>query len=81
MSTSVEDNYTRKMIITDSTNVDELWYDLVNERMVVIFLTGGNYQYDGVSPSQFASIALADSVGTVLRKMIKKHNWPYAKIS
>lgn len=65
--------FTRKVVISDSSNVEKVAYDLGNRALLVEFKKGGVYRYDGITPKTFGELVSADSVGSYLSSRIKNN--------
>jgi hypothetical protein len=67
--------FTRQIVITDSSNVSALKYDIQKRVLHVIFLDGSKYAYLDVPRSIFGDLCAADSVGIYLNAVVKP-NYP-----
>lgn len=66
--------FVRKVVIGDSSNIMKVAYDLERKLLLVEFLKGGVYRYDGVTRKTFGELVSAESVGHYLATEIKgKH--------
>lgn len=63
--------FTRKVVIGDSSNVMKVAYDQDRKLLLVEFLKGGVYRYDGISRKTFGELVSAESVGIYLASEIK----------
>lgn len=68
----VEKNEKTKAIYS-SSNICASTYDNVSGNLVLIFNNGGQYQYDGVSKTDYMRFEMADSQGSVMNTHIKKY--------
>ena len=65
--------------IYSSSNICASTYDKSTKNMVIIFSKGGQYQYAGVSESDYLRFEMADSQGVVMNSHIKKY--PFIKLA
>lgn len=65
--------------IYSSSNICASTYDKSTKNMVIIFSKGGQYQYAGVSESDYLRFEMADSQGVVMNSHIKKY--PFTKLA
>jgi hypothetical protein len=65
--------------IYSSSNICASTYDKSTKDMVIIFSKGSQYQYTGVSESDYMRFELADSQGAVMNTHIKKY--PFTKLA
>jgi len=63
----------------ESSNIKAIGYDLDTETLQIEFLSGGIYQYWGVSQDTFNELKGAPSKGSYFAANIKG-KYPYAKI-
>lgn len=64
----------RKLIIHDSTNIEMVEYSLSSNQMIVSFVSGDKYCYDGVEPEIFAMLVVSSSIGQYFNTVIKKYS-------
>lgn len=67
------------MIQVESSNVDSVGYDEMEQILYVRFLTGATYIYKGVNSYEFEGLLNAPSIGSYLHRNIK-NNYPYERI-
>lgn len=79
MSTAVD--FTRRVTVTDSTNLIEVWYAPFEHIMQVTFTSGDVYQYDNVSAGEFSDIVVAPSVGKKFAQLKQTCYWTVKKVS
>lgn len=60
--------------VCESSNVQELEYDVEKKRLVVTFKGGARYQYDDVTRATYDELAAAPSVGKHLAAYIKNEH-------
>ena len=65
--------------IYSSSNICASTYDKSTKNLVIIFSKGGQYEYTGVSESDYMRFELADSQGAVMNTHIKKY--PFSKLA
>jgi hypothetical protein len=65
--------------IYSSSNICASTYNKSTKDMVIIFSKGGQYQYTGVSESDYLRFEMADSQGSVMNSHIKKY--PFTKLA
>ena len=65
--------------IYSSSNICASTYDKTTKTMVIIFSKGGQYEYTGVSESDYLRFELAESQGAVMNSHIKKY--PFNKLA
>lgn len=59
----------------DSSNILASKYDTANKTLIVIFKNGGQYQYQGVSYTDYYNLENSESQGSVFNSSIRK-NYP-----
>ncbi len=64
--------------IYSSSNICASTYDKETQALVIIFNNGGQYLYEGVSPTDYTRFEIADSQGVVFNSHIKKY--PFQKL-
>jgi hypothetical protein len=72
-------NYNVTMIPVDSSNVESIGYDEIEQILYVRFLTNTLYIYKGVPQYEFDGLCNAPSVGSYLHRNIK-NIYPYERI-
>lgn len=71
----------RELIVYDSSQIQRIGWDSQTDTLVVEFLNGQVYKYDGVTPSMFGMLACADSVGAIFADSIRLNPAiPYTKL-
>lgn len=65
--------------IYSSSNICASTYDKSTKNLIIIFSKGGQYEYNGVSESDYMRFELADSQGAVMNTHIKKY--PFTRLS
>ena len=65
--------------IYSSSNICASTYDKSTKNLVIIFSKGGQYEYTGVSESDYMRFERADSQGAVMNTHIKKY--PFSKLA
>lgn len=63
--------YTRIVRVADSSQIDEVAYDVENKRLRVSFTRGGSYIYEKVPALIFAELVSARSVGKYFASEVK----------
>jgi len=61
----------RALTVSDSSNIEAVGYHAESSTLRVWFKGGRMYDYDGVSPDQFAAMVSAPSVGSYHARNIK----------
>ena len=61
--------------IYSSSNICASTYDKQTQSLTIIFNNGGQYDYEGVSGTDYARFELADSQGAVFNTHIKKYSF------
>ena len=51
-----------EVIKVESSTIDEIYYNLLERKLIVTFKNGSKYQYDGVSEDVFKELISAESV-------------------
>lgn len=72
--------YTRRVEVTDSSNIMRIWYDRDEFVMTVQFANLAEYRYRNVVPADFGEIVAANSVGSAFNGLLRKNGWPTEKI-
>jgi hypothetical protein len=67
-----------EMHSVESSAVARIGYDPEAEEAYVEYIGGGLYAYRGVSPGAFEELANADSKGTFVNAVIKRH--PFRRV-
>lgn len=70
------DNKTKS--IYESSNICASVYDKSTNALTIIFNNGGQYIYEGVTPSDYLRFEMADSQGAVFNSHLKKY--PFKKL-
>ena len=65
--------------IYSSSNICASTYDKSTKTMIIIFSKGGQYEYTGVSESDYLRFEMADSQGAIMNTHIKKY--PFTKLA
>lgn len=61
----------RKLIINDSSHIDEARYYPDTSTLYLRFVSGSIYRYDHIKPNLFGRLAAADSVGAEFAESIR----------
>ena len=72
--------FTRTLTIEDSSQITDIAYSPSKSQMIVAFMNGQTYLYDGVDQFSFGALASADSVGAAFNRM-KAGLTQYIKLS
>jgi KTSC domain len=63
-----------------SSNISEIEYDEANERLEILFTTGGRYSYEGVSKEMYQAFLGASSKGSFFHQFVKG-KYPWVRLS
>lgn len=72
--------FPRRCDINDSSNIQKVWYDPDDRKMIITFNNGSSYEYGNVSPTDFGAIVGSDSVGQSFNILLKSRNWNTIKL-
>lgn len=70
--------FTRRVIVSDSSQISELYYDVERKKMRVIFKTGDCYEYKDFEAYVFGQLVVAESVGSFFSQI--KSSYVYDKV-
>jgi hypothetical protein len=65
------EGYVRRLKVSDSSQVEEVCYDIEALKLRVTFSNGASYIYKKVPPSVFGELCSSHSVGKFLNRSIK----------
>lgn len=63
--------YTRELIVHDSSNISTIRYDPVKGTMLIKFSNGSLYNYIDVVPTTFGALCSVESVGSYFNNIKK----------
>ena len=69
-----------EMVYIESSNLQAIGYDEIQQILYIEFKKSGTYQYFGVDKSIYDGFFNADSKGKYFDQTIKKAGYSYAKI-
>lgn len=69
-----------EMVYVESSNLQAIGYDEIQQILYIEFKKSGTYQYFGVDKSIYDGFFNADSKGKYFDQTIKKARYSYAKI-
>lgn len=58
-------------IKVESSTIDEMYYDLLERKLIVTFKNGSKYQYDGVPEDVFKELISTESIGKYFASNIR----------
>lgn len=71
----------RELIVYDSSQIQRIGWDGQTDTLVVEFINGQVYRYDGVTPMMFGKLASASSVGAMFADAVRLNPAiPYTKL-
>lgn len=66
-----------KMVPVKSSNVAEVGWDRATRTLLVRFVSGATYSYDGVDGEIFEALLAAKSVGSAFHRLVKCGGFSY----
>ena len=72
--------FTRRVIVSDSSNICHVMYDADRQKLSVKFHEGATYVFEGVSRKVFGELVSAESVGKYFSANVHK-KYSYKKMA
>lgn len=69
-----------KMVEVTSSNIERVGYDDEKGKLIVEFVVGFVYEYEGVEKNVFKRMLEAESIGRFFHKNIKQGGYNYKRI-